>query len=123
MIAFRCWYCGRSYALKEALIGTVRECGCGSRLRVPAESGGNSRARTLLDWVIEFLVYGGGGAFLGFGLGMVLARWLYIGRTGLGLTLRLVGICTLVGFLAGGLLGEMGINWVGRLIRQYEEKR
>jgi hypothetical protein len=34
----------------------------------------------------------------------------------------LVGGLTLVGFVAGGLFGERGVNWFGRLIRGWEDK-
>jgi hypothetical protein len=123
MIAFRCWYCGKTYLVKEDQIGVVRECSCSSRIKVPADNGGNSRSRTFLEWLIEISVYGGGGALLGFGLALLLLRWMYM-TVGRGVfALRILGGCTLAGFIAGAIFGEAGITWVGQFIREYEEKR
>ena len=63
MIHFRCWYCGRNFAVAKARAGERLTCGsCQSRLRVPRASGGNSRSRSLVDFLVEAVVYGGGGA-------------------------------------------------------------
>jgi hypothetical protein len=35
MIAFRCWYCGKRYAVAEARVGEPLTCGCRHALRVP----------------------------------------------------------------------------------------
>ena len=67
MIAFRCWYCGKRYAVAEARVGERLTCTCRHPLRVPKRNGGNSRVKTATDWLVEVLVYGGGGAFLGGG--------------------------------------------------------
>jgi hypothetical protein len=120
MINFRCWYCNRSYSVAS---GRARErlvCSCGSRIRIPRESGGRSRDRSMVDWLVEALVYGGGGALLGGGLALIIvARFRYF--TGLLDRWIMVLSCAFVGFLAGLLGGEAGVNWVGRIIRREEE--
>jgi hypothetical protein len=88
-------------------------------VRVPRRDGGNSRVKTAADWLIEALVYGGGGALLGFGLAVLFLsqvrgfmmyqeEWV------------LVPALTLFGFLGGLLGGERGINWLGQFIRESE---
>ncbi len=119
MIPFRCWYCNRRHAKPEQQVGQRFTCSCQRRLRVPKRSGGNCRVRAAVDWLVEALVYGGGGALLGFGLAVViLSQVRGFGTVELGWTL--VPGLTLAGFLVGLLGGERGINWVGRLIRQSE---
>lgn len=128
MIAFRCWYCGKRYAVAEARVGELVPCTCRHTLRVPKRNGGNSRVKTPTDWLVEVLVYGGGGAFLGCGLAFLILsqvpRFLGRGAAGIG-SLRtawaLVGGLTLLGFLFGALAGERGINWIGRMIRARED--
>ena len=127
MIVFRCWYCGKRYAVAEARVGERLTCTCRHPLRVPKRNGGNSRVKTATDWLVEVLVYGGGGAFLGGGLAFLLLsqlRWrgLVAVRSGLKEAWALVGGLTLLGFLFGALGGERGINWVGRMIRAREER-
>ena len=118
MISFRCWYCNRQFVKPEAQVGSRFVCGCKHTLKVPRRSGGRSRVRTPLDWLVEITVYGGGGALLGFGLGAVIAsRMIYFRRTG-----YILAACTLVGFLFGTLGGEWGVNWIGRLIREREQR-
>src|SRR5262245_10370439 len=117
MIHFECWYCGRSYLVAERRTGERLVCGCGHRIRIPKRSGGNCRDRTLSDWLIECVVYGGGGGLLGFLLALLaITRIPFLSRATGGRNLLLV--CTLVGFLLGTLTGEAGINWIGRLIRR-----
>jgi hypothetical protein len=119
MIHFRCWYCNKSYAVSEERAGERMTCTCKQRLRVPRRSGQSSRARTLADWGIELLVYGGGGALLGFLLAVViLSRVVIIVRY----SWVLVAGLTLLGFLAGVLGGERGVNWIGSLIRRREQR-
>src|SRR5688572_5280312 len=113
MIQFRCWYCNKWYAVDDARARERFRCGCGSRVKVPRRSGGSSRARTLTDWTVEIVVYGGCGAVLGFGLGVLLLSRLPVLRRAKEIVLGL----TVLGLLAGALFGEAGINWVGRRIR------
>jgi hypothetical protein len=78
---------------------------------VPRTSGGNCRVRSLTDWIIELVVYGGGGALLGFLLGLILPgpfALLWLG-------------CILVGFVGGTLFGERGVNWIGQMLRSLWE--
>jgi hypothetical protein len=126
MIQFRCWFCNKYYAVKEGRVGEVLTCTCKRRLRVPKKSGGNCRARTAVDWLVETVVYGGAGALLGVGLGVVLLA--QAGRFGGGT--RFVGVWAaavvigglgVLGFLAGLFGGERGVNWIGRMIRKHED--
>jgi hypothetical protein len=118
VVQFRCWYCNKRYAVAEARVGEKLTCSCQRRLRVPRRTGGNCRHKTPVDWVVEWTVYGGGGALLGFGLALlILSKVPY--RGGLLPGRRLILACTALGFLLGALLGEAGVNWVGRLIRRF----
>ncbi len=125
MIAFRCWYCGKRYAVAESRAGERIACTCRHPLRVPQRSGGNSRVKTATDWLVETVVYGGGGALLGCGLGfLVLSQLprlmvLTTGRLRRGWVL-LVAL-TVLGFLFGTFGGERGIDFIGRMIRAREE--
>jgi hypothetical protein len=119
MIKFRCWYCNKSYSVASERAGERMVCSCQSRLRIPYQSGGNCRHRSLGDWIIELVVYGGGGALLGFLFALVLLSKAYF-LPGLRSSWLLVLICTSFGFVAGTLLGEAGVNWVGRIIRDHE---
>lgn len=124
MIQFRCWYCGRSYLVADERRGERRECGCGRQLRVPPRSGGNSKARSAVDWLIEIVVYGGGGALLGLGLGLLLVGSVPPVPVGAGVPRRalLLAGCAVGGLLVGTFGGEAGINWIGRLIRRREQR-
>ncbi len=121
MIQFRCWYCGKSYSVPESRIGQRFPCHCKNTLRVPKRSGGNSRVKTLADWAVEAIVYGGGGALLGLGLGLlIVSQTARVLRHPL--MACLVPGLTLAGFLAGLLGGERGVNWIGRTIRDRENR-
>src|SRR5437879_2951218 len=84
MIQFRCWYCNKHLA--RPTVGERFMCACGHQLRVPPRNFGNSRSKSLTDWLVEALVYGGGGALLG--LGLALAMLAVFVRVGF----RMVGI-------------------------------
>jgi hypothetical protein len=122
MIFFRCWYCGRTFAVADERKGERRECTCGRRLRVPSRSGGSSRARTAADWLIEIVVYGGGGALLGFGLGLMLVAAAPPYVLGLRRRVLILAGLTLFGLLVGTFGGEAGVNWIGRMIREREQR-
>jgi hypothetical protein len=126
MIAFRCWYCGKGYVVAERRVGERIHCTCRRALRVPKRDGGNSRVKTPTDWLVEVVVYGGGGAFLGCGLAfLILSQLPRLTGRGTGLLevgWAFVGGLTLLGFLFGALGGERGINWVGRMIREREDR-
>lgn len=62
MIEFRCWYCSRRFVKSEKRIGERFTCNCRRMLRVPKRNGGYCRVKTLVDWMVEAVVYGGGGA-------------------------------------------------------------
>jgi hypothetical protein len=118
MIAFHCWYCGRTFLVADERKGERRVCSCGRRLRVPARSGGSSRARTATEWLIELVVYGGGGALLAVGLGfslLTMAPPFVLGRRR---RLLILGAMALFGLLVGMFGGEAGVNWIGRMIRE-----
>lgn len=118
MTRFRCWFCNKSYWVDDARRGERLTCSCKRWVKVPRRDNGSSRARSAVDWLVEVVVYGGCGALLGFGLGLlILSRVPFIryGRKELVLGL------TAIGLLAGTVFGEAGINWVGRRIRAREE--
>lgn len=119
MIDFRCWHCHRRYMLPEQRIGETLTCSCKNLLRVPKHNYGKCRVKTITDRIVEVVLYGGGGAFLGLGLALlIMSRWR-------GLILRgwviIVGFI-LAGFVAGSLGGERGLDWIGRLIREREKR-
>src|SRR5262245_53592945 len=119
MILFRCWYCGKRYAVAEARVGERMTCTCKHLLKVPKTSGGRTKVLRPVDLLIESVVYGGGGALLGLGLGfLIVSRLPFFRVSGRGL---MIIALTLAGFLAGTFGGERGINWVGRMIRSREE--
>jgi len=120
MIQFRCWFCSRRYKKPEQEIGKRFTCSCDRLLRVPKRSGGNCRCRTPTDWLVEALVYGGGGALLGLGLALVLLSRLSV--FGHWSARYLIPGLTVIGFLAGLLGGERGINFVGEMIRDRENR-
>jgi hypothetical protein len=126
MLQFRCWYCNKRYAVADERAGERLTCTCRERLRVPRRSGGSSRDRRLADWCVEFAVYGGGGALLGFLVAVVIVSRLgLLGRFGLGPyggRAALIALLTALGFLAGGLGGERGVGWLGSKIRRYEPR-
>jgi hypothetical protein len=112
-IRFRCWYCNRKHVAGWDQVGDRRVCNCGQRYRVPRRDGISKGAKTVLDWILEFVIYGGGGAFL-------------CGLLGFAITSRLrsrhwetyllvIGGAASVGFLVGALFGERGINRIGEL--------
>jgi hypothetical protein len=118
MIQFRCWFCNKRYAVPEVRAGERLTCSCRRLLRVPRHSGGNSRARTATDWLVESVVYGGGGALLGLGLSLLVLSRVRFARYGWAVVLA----CTAAGFLAGLIGGERGVNWMGRMIRDREQQ-
>jgi hypothetical protein len=126
MIEFRCWYCNKRYRMAEERVGEQFNCSCQSRLRVPRRSGGRCRVKSLSDWLVEAVVYGGGGALLGFGLAALILSQV-AGRSGAGADVGARGwpvfaALTLLGFVAGTLGGERGMTWIGEMIRGQENK-
>ncbi|GIW80941.1 MAG: hypothetical protein KatS3mg105_2748 [Gemmatales bacterium] len=119
-IHFRCWYCGKRYMVKRERSGEHRRCSCGRRVRVPKYSWGNCRAKSLVDWLVEAIVYAGGGALLGFCLAcLMLATFPFV----IAPRSRLLFVTLpMVGFLVGLFGGEQGIGWLGRSLRRHEEK-
>lgn len=119
MILFRCWYCGKRCAIAETRIGERLTCSCKHLLKVPKKSGGRTKVLRPADLLVEALVYGGGGALLGLGLGfLIVSRLPFFRVGGRG---RLIAALAIAGFLAGTFGGERGVNWVGRMIRSREE--
>jgi hypothetical protein len=114
MIQFRCWRCHRKYAKDEAKIGEKFTCSCESVLRVPKRTDGNCRVKTFVDRLVEAVVCGGGGAFLGFGLAVLI-----LSRLPIRSWLIIPGL-TIAGGIAGLFGGERGIDWIGNMIRDKE---
>jgi hypothetical protein len=115
MIEFRCWYCHRRHALAATHVREVKPCSCGRLFRVPTRRGGRSRYRSLNDRLAETVIYGGGGALLGFLLALVcLSDWrISLQGEGQGV----VPTFTIIGLILGVVAGERGVNWIGRMIR------
>jgi hypothetical protein len=120
MILFRCWYCGKRYAVAEGRVGERITCSCKHLLKVPKASGGRTKVLRPVDLLIESVVYGGGGALLGLGLALLIVSRVPFFRL-FGHTGWTVAGLTLLGFLFGTFGGERGINWIGRMIREREE--
>jgi hypothetical protein len=118
MIHFRCPACGKRYLVSEEKVGQRLTCPCQQKLRVPRQSGRSAKYRSPVDILVEFVSYGLGGALLGLLLGLLLVSRVWIVRGGW----RVIAGLTVLGFLAGGLCGEAGVNWVGRMIRAREQK-
>ena len=55
---------------------------------------------------------------LGFGLSLVIVSRIWLPRRGW----VVVASCTAMGFLAGLFGGEQGVNWLGRMIRDREQR-
>lgn len=124
MIQFRCSYCHRKFGMKDELIGTEFSCGtCRRQLRVPKRNQGNSRVRTRLDWLIEFVLCGGAGAILGFCLAVFVVLRLGLPFRFMEARLTIVASCVLVGFILGALGGIRGLDWMGRRVRKYDQER
>jgi hypothetical protein len=121
IIRFRCWYCNRKHVAGWDQVGQRRVCHCGERYRVPRSPGISWRNKTILDRFLEFAVYGGGCALLGFGVGLLIAARFFLRRALFLEAGILVGGLTLAGLMLGGLLGEFGVNWLGSLLRHEED--
>jgi hypothetical protein len=122
-VFYRCPSCGKRSTVPEARAGERVTCTCGDRLRIPKQSGDARKVKGLVDRLVEFAVYGGGGGLLGFLFAFfVLSRLVVISaRVGTSYSLYLIAGCTLAGLLIGGLGGEPAINWIGRFIRSREQ--
>jgi hypothetical protein len=104
------------YIKSDEQVGTRFECGCGRRVKVPRKSAGSSKVRSLLDWLIESVVYGGAGALVGFVLSVMIFARIPLVRRPIEVTLAV----TAFGLLVGALFGERGINWIGQKLRDRE---
>src|SRR5438874_13076202 len=115
MIHFRCSSCGKRFAMDEARVGKRLDCSCGQHLKVPRRSGASAKYRTWGDLFVEMLVYGLGGALLGFLLGAVLVSKVHAGGSAETLLFQLT--LAALGLVLGTLCGERGVTWIGRKIR------
>jgi hypothetical protein len=124
MIEFRCWYCNRRYHRPREQVGKTIKCSCDNLLRVPRRNGGNCRVKAAVDWLVEGIVYGGGGGLLGFCSSLLVLRSMprHMGHTLFQDGVLVIPLLTLVGFLIGLLGGERGMNWVGQMIRGQENR-
>jgi hypothetical protein len=121
MVQFRCWYCWKKYSVKDSRIGEHITCACDRTLRVPKRDDGNCRVWTPIDWVVEIVVYGCGGALLGLGLSILIV-WRFMFFVGFTERLVLIAALTVIGFLAGLFGGSRGIDWLGQMIRDREDR-
>jgi hypothetical protein len=116
MIHFRCWFCNRAFLKPDEQARKRFACGCGRRVKVPKRSGGSSKTRSVTDWLLETLIYGGACALIGFVLSIaIFARIPLVRRPS-----EVVVAMTVFGFLVGALFGELGINWLGQKLRDRE---
>ena len=105
--------------MSEDRVGERRTCGgCQRVFRVPKRSDGNSRVRSLADWVIEFLLYGIGCGLLGFFLGLLIAirsplRSRLVGG-------MIIAGCTVGGLLIGVFFGDKALTYLKDHIRDKE---
>ena len=116
MIHFRCWFCNRAYSKPEDHARTRFACGCGLRVKVPARSGGSSKTRSVTDWLLEALIYGGACALIGFVLSTAIFARIPLVRRPAEVTIAM----TVFGLLVGAVFGERGINWLGQKLRDRE---
>jgi hypothetical protein len=97
-------------------------CGCGERFVLTSPSARPEPARNPADRVVEFFVYGLGGAVLVLIPVAVLTSltvW-QVDASSLftAVTAGIFGTATVIGFLVGGLFGERGVNAIGRCLRR-----
>ncbi len=118
MIYFRCWYCNRAIVKPDELAGKRFACSCGRRAKVPRRSGGSSKVRSLSDWLVESLVYGGAGALVGFMLSVMIFTRIPLVRRPIEVTIAMIAF----GLVVGTLFGERGINWLGQKLRDRENR-
>lgn len=119
MIQFRCWFCNRGFYKPEEQAGTKFECSsCQRRNKVPRQSGGSSKTRSLTDWLLETLIYGGACAVFAFGLSFVIITRVPFFRR----DFTPVIVATLAGLAAGAVFGERAINWIGQKLRDRENE-
>jgi len=125
MIQFRCWYCRKLYSVANHRVGERLTCTCTRPVRIPKYSGGSSRVRTIGDWLIEIVLCGGGGAFLGACLAVfILSRTTggaVLADVAVGWSLYVLVGLPLLGFVIGTFGGVRGIEWIGRKIRDREQ--
>jgi hypothetical protein len=126
MIEFRCWYCNRRHTAPKSRVGERIVCGCQYPLRVPKRSGGSCRVKTLVDWLVEIVVYGGAGGAVGFCVAAFGALPVHFHARPCSDVVLDLGWMSAAGFLGGvviGLLrGEPAIDWLGRFRRRGEDQ-
>ncbi len=121
MIEFRCWYCNKKYVKRNDRIAERFKCTCEHVLRVPRRSGGRCRVKSPVDWLVEAVVYGGGGAVVGFVLALICISRFRIGY--FSDSVMLIPGLTLAGFVVGLVGGERGLELIGRMFGGDERDR
>jgi hypothetical protein len=114
---FLCPRCRQRFPYRRAAGGWFT-CVCGEHFVVPEKPRPEPKA-TPRDRVTRFVVYGLGGAFLVcIPMSLIAIRLFFAG-----LAPWVLGLSAAAGFLTGGLLGERGVNAIGRFLRSMFERR
>jgi hypothetical protein len=113
MIQFRCWFCNRAFLEAPELAGQRFRCSCARLVKVPKRPGGWSKSRSLEDWVVETLVYGGLCATFAFALSFAVITRAALFRA----NFTPLIVATMTGLIAGALFGERALNYFGRKFR------
>jgi hypothetical protein len=115
---FLCPRCRQRFPYRRHTAGEWFTCACGERFVVPEKPRPEPIA-TPRDRVARFVAFGLGGAFLVCIPMSLIAIRLFLA----GLAPWVLGTSVAVGFLIGGLLGERGVNAIGRFLRSMFERR
>jgi hypothetical protein len=115
---FLCPRCRQRFPYRRHAAGEWYTCVCGEHFVVPEKPRPEPKAAAG-DRVARFVAYGLGGAFLVcIPMSLIAIRLFFAG-----LAPWVLGISAAVGFLIGGVLGERGVNAIGRFLRSMFERR
>jgi hypothetical protein len=118
-VRFRCWKCRHRFGVARTQIGRTLQCDCGENVRVPSVDHGNCRVRTILDYLVEAFLCGGGCALIGFLAAMYAFPPLGFHAFGEGIISGAAVVAVGCG-LFGMLFGERALDMVGAFVRARE---